>query len=225
MLLWPNGWAHPMFAHFVALAVFAVLITVGFLLPSPAVRFRGGVLFDSLVRRYVRIRTASGRRRAAHVSDRLLWTLSSWAVVVDGLIVAPLVHHDPGVAYRLVTMDAFSLGLSGSVLMLTKKVIGRERPHVTPEDARHPEHTLSFFGGHAAMSFTGAGLVWMQHRHLPLYGGGAWDLVVPALALVLAAVTAMLRVAADKHYLSDVLVGSTLGLFSGLVLPSIVFGG
>ncbi|MEO7094715.1 MAG: phosphatase PAP2 family protein [Polyangiales bacterium] len=207
-----------------ALAVFAGLIVLGIVLPSPAVRFRGGVLLDTVVRRYVRIRTAPGRRRAARLSDGFLWTVSSWAVVVDALIVAGIVHHSSDVASRLVTMDAFSLGLTGSIVTLTKKIIGRERPHVTPEDERRPEDTLSFFGGHAAMSFTGAGLVWMQHRQLPLYGGGAWDLGIGVVALGLAAVTAGLRVAADKHYLSDVLVGSALGLVSGLLVPAIVFG-
>ena len=223
MLVWPDGWAPPVIGHYIAIVVFAALITLGFRLRSPDVRFRGGILFDALVRRYARIPSATGRERAARISDRLLWTLSSWAVLVDALIVAPFVHHSGDVAWRLITMDAVSLGFTGAVVMLTKKIIGRERPHVTPDGARHPEDTLSFFGGHAAMAFTGAGLVWFQHRHLALYGG-AWDLGVGSLALLAAAVTAALRVAADKHYLSDVLVGSSLGLFSGLLVPMIAFG-
>jgi membrane-associated phospholipid phosphatase len=222
MLVWPNGWAHPSTGHYIAMAVFAALITLGFVLPSPAMRVRGGVLFDALVRRFLRIRTASGRKRAARVSDVLLWTLSSWAVL-DALVVAGLVHRHGDVAAHLVTMDALSLGVTGSIVMLTKKIIGRERPHVTPETERHPEDNLSFFGGHAAMTFTGAGLVFLQHRHLPLYGGGTRELVVGTIALSLAAVTALLRVAADKHYLSDVLVGSAIGVVSGLIVPLIVF--
>ena len=223
MLLWPAGWAPPAMRHYLTLVLFGALIILGFRLPSPAVRFRGGVLFDALVRRYVRIRSAAGRRRAARVSDRFLWTLSSWSVVVDALLVATLVHHRLDFAWRLATMDAFSLGLTGSIVMLTKKLIGRERPHVTPEEARHPEDSLSFFGGHAAMAFTGAGLVWFQHHHLALYGGGAWDVAIGVVALCAAAVTASLRVVADKHYLSDVLVGSSIGLVSGLIVPALVF--
>ena len=43
-------------------------------------------------------------------------------------------------------------------------------------------------------------------------------------ALALAALTAFLRVAADKHYLSDVLVGSTPGILSCVVVPWLIFG-
>ena len=59
---------------------------------------------------------------------------------------------------------------------------------------------------------------------LPLYAGGAWDVAASSIALGLAAVTAGLRVAADQHYLSDVVVCSALGLFSGMIVPAMLFG-
>ena len=53
----------------------------------------------------------------------------------------------------------------------------------------------------------------------PVYGGGAADGVACAGAFVVAGVTGALRVASDQHYLSDVLVGATVGTLVGLGLP------
>ena len=74
----------------------------------------------------------------------------------------------------------------------------------------------SFFSGHTAMSFTGAGLACSHHFYHDVLGGGTWDGVACATAMTAAATVGAMRVVGDQHYLSDVLVGATVGTISGL---------
>lgn len=76
-----------------------------------------------------------------------------------------------------------------------KWTVGRTRPNGDPR---------GFPSGHAAASFAAAAVV---QAH---YG---WKLGVPAMAI--AAYTAASRVAADEHWLSDVVFGASLGLVCG----------
>src|SRR5262249_22472634 len=69
------------------------------------------------------------------------------------------------------------------------------------------------------MSFTSAGLTCAHHTHLPLYGGGAVDIIACAVVLTAAAAEPVLRIAADHHYATDVTVGAVLGFASGYALP------
>ncbi|HEY0191291.1 MAG TPA: phosphatase PAP2 family protein [Kofleriaceae bacterium] len=95
---------------------------------------------------------------------------------------------------------------------------GRQRPfvHVAPLGrAPDTDDNLSFPSGHSALAFslaTAAGSV-AQRRHAAL-APAIW-----AIGLGLAATTAYLRIAADKHYVTDVLAGSALGTAGGLFLP------
>ena len=77
-----------------------------------------------------------------------------------------------------------------------KVAVGRERPN--------GENNQSFPSGHASNAFTIATVV---ERH---YG---WKLGVPAY--VIAGVVGASRVQQDKHYVSDVVAGATLGYIVG----------
>jgi membrane-associated phospholipid phosphatase len=57
---------------------------------------------------------------------------------------------------------------------------------------------------------------------LPLYGGGLADRAACATALGVGAVTASLRVASDRHYGSDVIVGAGIGLGVGWLMPTLL---
>jgi membrane-associated phospholipid phosphatase len=101
----------------------------------------------------------------------------------------------------------------------------RERPLVhftdSPEARRSVaghDSLTSFFSGHTTLAFsmaTAAGTIAsMRHYRLaPL----VW-----ALGVSLAATTGILRVAADRHYMSDVLVGGLAGSLVGFVNPYFV---
>lgn len=69
----------------------------------------------------------------------------------------------------------------------------------------------------------GAGIVCMHHWHLPLYGAGAWNAVPCGVGLVSAALAGYTRMAADRHYASDTLVGLALGASAGFLLPWLTY--
>jgi membrane-associated phospholipid phosphatase len=113
---------------------------------------------------------------------------------------------------------ALALLLNQSV----KFIVGRERPFVhvlAPEERKLTEdpldNNLSFFSGHTTFAFASvvaAGTV----AELRSYRGRAW---VWAVGLPLAVASGYLRMAADRHYLTDVLVGAVVGAGFGVGIP------
>jgi membrane-associated phospholipid phosphatase len=58
-----------------------------------------------------------------------------------------------------------------------------------------------------------------HHAHLPLYGGGAPDVLACAASFAAAATVGTLRVVSDQHFTTDVLTGAAVGTLTGLGLP------
>lgn len=114
-----------------------------------------------------------------------------------------------------------TVALGQLAVQAIKLTVGRERPfvHFAPPGASHdPDDDLSFLSGHSALAFgvaTAAGVI-AHRRHL------AAEPYVWATGMALAATTAYLRIAADKHYFTDVLAGSALGALSGLLVPKLM---
>jgi membrane-associated phospholipid phosphatase len=106
------------------------------------------------------------------------------------------------------------------VTQLVKISVARQRPYARfPGEATvvSPEDNLSFFSGHSSLTFSiavSAGMV--AHRR-----GYRLEPAIWATGLALAASTAYLRIAADRHYLTDVLAGSAVGVALGYLLPRI----
>jgi len=102
-----------------------------------------------------------------------------------------------------------------------KFAVGRERPFVRYGDPARPhqlDDDLSFFSGHTALAFAyaTAGATVASRRHLR---AAPW---IWAGGLGFAATTGYLRIAADKHYLSDVAVGALVGTGVGVLLPRLL---
>lgn len=102
---------------------------------------------------------------------------------------------------------------------VVKLSVGRQRPyaHASPESPATSEDNLSFPSGHTSFAFaiaTSAGLV-AHRRH---YRGEA---AVWAGGYTLAALSGYLRIAADKHYFTDVMTGAAIGALSGLFVPAL----
>ncbi len=102
-----------------------------------------------------------------------------------------------------------------------KLLVARRRPFVnarTPAErvARSDaDDDLSFYSGHASLAFSvvvAAGTLATLHRSP--YARWVWSAGLP-----LAALTGYLRIAADKHYLTDVLTGAALGSAIGGLVP------
>lgn len=194
-------------------------------LAVPACRWCATNGFDTSIRRVFNpsmAPSASGVRSVTTVSDVL------------GLAVTPLalLGLDLGFAlrdagdWRVAGVDALliaqAVAAATNLTQLTKYVVSRGRPYSAGADqalleqGRDPhDANLSFFSGHATFTFAAACSVatvmtMRNYRH-------AW--VAWVVGLPLAATTALLRVAADKHWASDVLVGMAVGSIFGVVLP------
>jgi len=119
-----------------------------------------------------------------------------------------------------------SAALASVFNQTVKFMVGRERPFVharaltgasQPPD---PDDNVSFFSGHASWAFVmtvAAGTV----AELRGYEGRGW---IWALGLPLSLATGYLRMAADKHYLSDVLIGALSGSLFGVLVPLVIHG-
>jgi len=100
--------------------------------------------------------------------------------------------------------------------------VGRQRPyaHYADPGATTPtqEDNLSFFSGHTSLSF---GLAVSAGQVATLRGYSIAP-VVWTVGLSLAATTGYLRIAADRHYFSDVVVGAAVGSAVGYIWPQFV---
>lgn len=110
-------------------------------------------------------------------------------------------------------------GVATALLDQTVKfTVGRQRPFVhfvTGPRAGESDDNLSFYSGHTSLAFalaTAGGTIASKRNQklAPLVWG---------LGLGFAATTGYLRIAADKHYASDVLTGAVIGSAAGLWLP------
>lgn len=112
--------------------------------------------------------------------------------------------------------------LSSMLNQVVKYSVGRERPFVAALGAGeksstdHPDdNNLSFYSGHTTLAFSlvvSAGTV----AHLRGYRAEPY---IWGIGLPLALFSAYSRLAADKHYLTDVLVGMVAGSASGFLVP------
>ncbi|HYH99279.1 phosphatase PAP2 family protein [Hyalangium sp.] len=162
----------------------------------------------------------------------------TWSNVVDfGLLPVSVLGaqyalaHANGAPRSVFFQDAgiiVQTAVLSSVLNQTVKFIaGRERPfvHVLPEDQKllvdhATDNNLSFYSGHTNLAFalvvsagTVAELRGYKHR------GWIW-----AVGLPLATTVPLLRMAADKHYLTDVATGALLGSAFGVAVPLLLHG-
>jgi membrane-associated phospholipid phosphatase len=120
----------------------------------------------------------------------------------------------------VVESSAVSLALTQG----TKYLFRRERPWAHAGDPPRGEHlgsrdaSLSFVSGHASVAFALA-VSTGSLASLRGDGGKEW---VWATGLTLAAASGYLRIAADRHYFTDVVAGAALGATVGWVVPRLV---
>lgn len=113
----------------------------------------------------------------------------------------------------------------GATLLLTtgaKQIFRRPRPLAYNEEfdkeARFDgDARLSFPSGHASVSFAAAST--LSYTLFERHGMKPWTVAVSGAAYSAAAGVAGLRVAAGKHFVTDVLAGAALGTAVGLAIP------
>ena len=192
-------------------------------------RWNREILLDLPLRKAIGSRSVKGEHRAAIVSDITAGTLILSPLLVAG-IGGIVVHNDDKVGVNFLLFSAEAFAVSFGLTNLIKTAVGRARPAVAAcfEARQHdptapcdPRPNVSFFSGHTAVAFTGAGLLCSFATVTDYYGAGAAGPAVCATALAGATTVAALRLVANKHHLSDVLVGVVEGLLVGWVWPTV----
>jgi membrane-associated phospholipid phosphatase len=149
------------------------------------------------------------------VSDGFLY--GSMAV---GLLAPTLAGVKNGQWWRHALLFGEALALSMSVTEVVKFAVRRPRPYTHDERTGDIGDDFSFFSGHAA---TTAVVLFFAARaldltyHIPLWG--RLSLYLGAAAIT--ATVSVLRVAAGKHYPTDVIVGALVGASIGFLVPEL----
>lgn len=171
--------------------------------------------------------TEQSRKRADTWSNVL-----GFAVVPASILgVQFAVGRGSGMPERFFAEDATiiiqSAVLAAVANQTVKFIVGRERPfvHQLPEDQKgltaHPsDNNLSFYSGHTNLMFSmvvSAGTVAAMRGYE--HQGWIW-----AVGLPLATSVGLLRMGADKHYLTDVVTGAVLGSAFGVAVPLLLHG-
>lgn len=170
------------------------------------------------------------------VRNAVVWKNTHTALVLsnlDGYVAAPLFSLGMTVAGSLTSDDPSWATVIDDTIPVLETVmlsevfdqafkfgVARQRPyaHFHPPMTPDLDDNVSFFSGHSVLVFglvTSAGLI-AHRRHYwtePYIwiGGG-----------LLAVTTAYLRMAADEHYLTDILTGATIGTVSGIFIPKLM---
>lgn len=187
--------------------------------------WRGGILFDDAVRDFAVGGTFETRDLADKVSD--IGMLAMWVTptLLDGIILSLLVEGAPDVAWQVIAINMQALGTSALTTLALIYTVKRERP-LAQECETNPEYSplcsqgtyKGFPSGHTASAFMGAGLICAHHTNLELFGSPG-DEIMCGSSLVAAGAMAYLRLVADRHYASDLIVGAAIGLGLGWLVP------
>jgi membrane-associated phospholipid phosphatase len=170
------------------------------------------------------------RQMAGDFSNVGLVALGAWPALVDAGLTAAIWRRSPGIATRMLVIDAQAYAFTEIATGTIKHLADRARPSAVAcrEDPSHDPSCEtagghhSFPSGHTSVSFTGAGLVCVHHTQLGLLGPEG-DALSCVTALTLASAVGITRIAADKHYATDVLAGAGLGLLSGAAMPYLLY--
>lgn len=200
--------------------------TIYLLVYSPeAPYWKGPNRLDEWVRRELRAKTKPGRHFADRASDVVVGALLAQPVLIDPILTSARGSTD--VAYQNWMISNESLALSLAAHSVAADIAGRERPFgrlcVGDEESSlectRSGRYRSFYSGHTTMAFTSAGLYCNAHAAFPIYGSRAADLAGCGVAMAAATTVGILRIVADRHYATDVLLGGAIGMASGLFVP------
>ena len=198
--------------------------------PDDHSNWDGPILFDGAVRDALRLDSASSRDTARALSDVLLSVSFAQPMLFDTFVVAWWQKQSPRVAWQMFVINSQAYALTFTLNAATKRLTSRARPWVAGCDADPTGESCgtggaysSFYSGHAAMTATGAGLVCAHHTQLSLYRNNVLDSGSCLVAIAGTAVTGAMRIAADNHWSTDVLMGHFMGYLSGYLLPTLLY--
>jgi membrane-associated phospholipid phosphatase len=224
--MWRSSW--PTFSWIEGTATVAggvATLALALQAPPPRPRWQGGIWFDDAIRGATRLESASARRQVRSLGDLPYYAAPAIPLLIDPLLVAWGLHGDPKTAMNLGFMGLEAFSYTGLLSFISTRVSQRERPDSTECYRQQPDgvgcrsDTESFWSGHTSIAATSAGLVCANHRYLRLWGHPLADAAACAWATTGAVATGLSRLAADRHYATDVIVGLGVGFGIGYAVP------
>jgi membrane-associated phospholipid phosphatase len=208
-----------------ALAVATAAVEFG--VPEPTVpRWTETNGFDDWVRGGLRINSESGRKAAAFTSDLLVYTLAALPFL-NATLVAGIEHERWDVAWRLLALDAETLLTATLAALSIQYITVRERPFALAcasnpalSDCSVGGKNLSFPSAHTTIVFAAVALECFHHGYLDTSHTG-WGAAACPVTVVAASLTGVLRIAADRHWATDVIGGAVLGGTLGYAIPAL----
>jgi len=130
-------------------------------------------------------------------------------IVMSGIFTYGMVAKDKKcVSTALLALESFAL--ASLVTRIPKTLVGRERPDNWQGDGPYtfngPFHGVSFPSGHTTASFAVASVIATQFRD------SKW---IPITAYSVAGLAGLSRIYNNKHWLTDVVAGATIGTLIG----------
>lgn len=227
-VVWNAKWRKWELGDWIFTGASAGVAIAGIVIPPSEERWLDRNAFDTAIRNTLRPNDIDDRLIARDASDILLM-LSINQVLMDTLVVTWWGHDADTVAWNMALMNIEAIAFNTSLNQIVGGLASRERPYRVEcdllddeeqrADCRGRKRYRSFYSGHTSTTFAVAGLTCMHHAHLPLYGGGAIEALPCVASFAVAGATGALRIVADQHWTTDVLVGAAMGTFSGLAVP------
>ncbi len=170
---------------------------------------------DAALRSALRWNDPGDAAFASNLTGYVLAPIASLGMATVAAAVDDRSHEAP--ANALVLLEA--VAIAGSLDQAVKLLAARQRPFAHFGDPavgpRGPDENLSFYSGHTSLVFSLA----VASGTIASMRGYTLAPLVWATSLPVALVTGYLRIAADRHYFTDVLVGAVLGSAIGFVVP------
>ncbi|HBG04909.1 MAG: hypothetical protein A2075_15170 [Geobacteraceae bacterium GWC2_58_44] len=180
--------------------------------------------FDESIRDALRLKSRSARE-ATHNASNVIMGVMIGAPVVESLATLGFrdKRWDALLQTEMINLESFIF--TSLVSSVMQNLITRERPFVRNCADERCEGELENRGmpsGHVAFAFTGAGLLCNHHKYQTIYEDPAVGRAVCAAGIGVSVLDGVLRIVSDRHYATDVAVGTVIGLFSGFVLPRLL---
>ena len=181
---------------------------------------------DEEMREVFRVDDQGARDALVVASDALFLAMLAWPIAVDSVLLAGAVRGDWDVALQTALIDLEVLAVAHMATWLTSRLTGRVRPEALEcvaagtclDEGSGP--VQSFVGGHSLMAFASAGLTCTHHLESPWIAGNTEAAVMTcASGLALATALGFMRLAVDRHWASDIAIGSAMGAAIGFGLP------
>lgn len=187
---------------------------------------------DRELRDALRVTDQGARAVLIDASDAMFVAMMAWPVLVDSVLLAGLVRGDSDVALQTALIDVEVMAVAHMATWLTSRLSGRVRPEAEEcalagtcgDTGSGP--VQSFVGGHSLMAYASAGLTCTHHLESPWIAGNRVAAVATCGgALAMATTISFFRLAVDRHWASDVAIGSLMGAAIGFGLPYLLHYG